>query len=346
MNLTNKKMIGVATILVALVGVALGFQNCGQQNRFASTGSGSDNPVVQGADGDPAVTAVSGDAVISNDSPIVEIKGNCSQTGGEIVVTGDVVSSETCTCGTQDPTVTNDDNPTTNGSFEVCAVVPNFGLQNFTITQTNGDGETSVVTIPIRTTFPIIVNISLEITNIVLVGDTGADITISCVAGSTISADAYGANMLSTPTITCSTNNTAVLNIRKLIKKGTGDRIVTINMTYAGKTTTVKEDVDNKVTAHVCSIDQGLPNVDICVNSAGTISGTCKAGPPVKIYVNDVLQQTVSCLAGKFTANDVLLTKNADNKISISQKTPFESTAQACKDSVVVDNIADVNNAN
>lgn len=344
---TKNKLVGVTVTVAALMVTVLSFQNCGKLNGYSQSSLGTTNPNLVGLDvdgsGTPALTATSDGVTVSNDSSIVQIQGQCSQNGGVITVTQNALTSDSCGCDPIDPNVIPDNNTTTNGSFTICAIAPSFGLQNFTITQTNDIHQTSNIEVPIRITFPVVVNVVFEITSIVLVGTTGADFTINCVPGSIITADAYGANMLSTPSIKCEIDGNMVVPVRALIPAGSGNRVVTFNQTYAGRVTSIREDVDDKSTTHTCSIDQGIANMDICVDSAGTVKGSCKAGEPVKIYVNGTFQQAADCSTGKFVANDVLLTSRGKNTIKITQKTPFESADHACSATVEVENIVDIN---
>ena len=110
-----------------------------------------------------------------------------------------------------------------------------------------------------------------------------------------------------------------------------------------GLVTTISNDIDNTVSTHQCSISGGSANTDICVDTAGTVTGNCKAGLPVKLFVDDQLQEVVTCKDnGQFEVANVLLPSgNEQHEIRIEQDSPF---TVKCSDSVTVQDMGDLSN--
>lgn len=295
-----KKYARALLFSVAGLGVLMQFTNCGSSlpdpNNSAANTQLSVSP---GSDirKDPT-------------SGLVEIGGRCNAGGGEVTVEGDVDAKSRVPCS--------------GGTFLICTLLPKLGNNNVDVVQ-----AASKARLNIFEEQPNLARIELEITNINVTSSTAATITIKCRPGSNIRATIYGVHQLTSEGAACPVSGTLTFPVVLIdTLAGSGQRVLYVDqLTQEGRVDTVFADVDNVVAAHTCGITAGVGNTDLCVASAGTVSGTCKAGSPVLVLVNDEPQHAVKCgIDNKWRADDVVMTRPGVNKISIRQKTPFNTT--------------------
>lgn len=305
----KKRIFGSAIGLAAMAVIAQFFMNCGgdiPSQEKSATNSGSLSPM----------NVSQSDVKIDSDSALVQIGGSCSAASGNVQVGGEAVGKHSVACS---------------GTFMACTLLPKLGNNHVTLTQIGANGTPAVTDLTINTIRRVFSEIELEIQQVQVTSSTSAHIKIKCKPGSAIQATIYGNPQLGSEGGACS--STGLLEFNIALVAGVANRVVYVQqIQQEGKIDNVSADVDNSVAAHNCSIGSGQSNTDICVAYAGTVNGTCKAGSPVKISVNDEAQHVVECnSSGSFTAPNVVLTKSGMNKINITQKSPFGTTCTTDK---------------
>ncbi|MGE4130421.1 MAG: hypothetical protein AB7F86_02220, partial [Bdellovibrionales bacterium] len=255
-----------------------------------------------------------------SDSGLIEIGGQCAADGQSVKVGGQVVGHS--------------ERPCQGGACMLCTLLPSLGNNAIELTQLNAQGQQLHANFDVFEEHPVQSTIDLEITQIEVLSSTSGRIHIRCRPGSQVSATIYGVEQLTSEDRSCPTSGVHVFNVALVAGlAGTGQRVVYVTqVSQAGVVSTVFADVDNVSAGHTCSITYGQANTDICITSAGTISGTCKAGSPVQVLVNGEVEHVVGCKENNtFTAHNVVLTKDGLNEVSIAQKTPFSTTCSAKK---------------
>lgn len=274
-----------------------------------------------------------GSIPVTGTDGITQVGGTCSPGGGDVSIFNGVNLTTVAPCPS-------------NGQFEACTLMPTLGNGTVQVTQVLTSTTTTVssetVNLSVLTEYPALTEINFAITGVQVVSSSSATITIQCMPGATITSTIYGANQLGVGGATCTTTGTFTFNVTLVPSLAqTGQRVVYITqITQSGSVTTVFVDVDNVIATHTCSITNTQSNVQICVNSAGTVTGKCKGGSPVLVQVNGTTQHVVTCSENDtFSANNVILTQiGGSNTISISQTTPFGTT---CTAETVISNFQD-----
>jgi len=297
-----------ATLFGVLTLALLGqfFQNCGSSKVPAASNSASSAPQVSVDPGND----IRKDALTG----LVQIGGRCRAGNGDITVEGDVHAKSKVPCS--------------GGTFLICTLLPKLGNNSVDVVQTAAT-QVSRASLTILEEQPNQAEIELEITSIQVTSATNANITIKCRPNSAIRATIYGVHQLGSEGAACPLSRTLTFPVTLIAGlANSGQRVVYVTqLTQEGRVDEVFADVDNVVQAHTCAITAGVGNQDLCIGSAGTISGTCKGGSPVKILVNDEAQHVAECkIDNTFRMDDVVMTRPGSNKISISQKTPFNTT--------------------
>jgi hypothetical protein len=339
--------------------IVVGFQNCsGKDFTVSQEKANSSGPTGLSADS-------SFDSGVESNGDLVQIQGNFNSDGGSVNIDGNisVVNIQALdnngnpmpngANGSEGSHIvingvpSNSESEETNGQvpegrFRICAKLNQPGDQQLQLTQ--GLSDIIQLLIPAFTTEISVQDMIFGFVTMVPVTSSSGEITINCVPGSTITSQIYGADQLGSG-MTCTSSGTLTFNVTLVPSfVNTGNRVVVVTQTLEnGSVTTISMDIDNTAPAHQCSISGGSANTDICVDSAGTVTGNCKAGLPVKLFVDDQLQEVVTCKAnGQFEVNNVLLPSGSDDhEIRIEQDSPF---TVKCSDSVVIENMGQLNN--
>jgi hypothetical protein len=265
--------------------------------------------------------SIIGTPKVAPDDGIVEINANC--TSGSTVNVESGTYKGGAKCGS-------------NNKVVVCSLLQKLGNNSVKVTQTGQSCENpdaQVITVPAYTGHPVTPEPPLEIEEGKVVNPSSGEVTLDCEPGAAIDATIYGAPVLA-GNATCPMNGVMKFNVGLVPSlAGSGSRRVYVTqLTQSGQVNTVSTDMDNVDKKHECTIASTQANTDICVASAGSISGVCKEGTPVQVLVNGVAQRAVDCPNGSYLAENVLLSKPGENNvITIKQKTPHGSTCEAVK---------------
>lgn len=304
----------------------LGFQNCSKVDFL-----GGESNKVSKSEGDYN-KATSEFTVTQNDEDggLAEIVGTCEDQNGSVMANGTVISEQAVNC--------------TDDYFKLCTRLGHTGDNIITLIQNNPVVTTNIteIEVPIFTTQVTIEDLIFEFETVEVISSSQGEITVRCVPGSSISAQIYGSDVL-TPTV-CTVEGTLTFTVRLVPSlQNTGQRIVTVRQVMEnGHVTEISIDVDNVITTHTCTIESGVPNAEICVDSAGEVSGTCKPGLPVTILVDGVAQDRVVCdSAGNYSIPNVLLGNDGQkHAVTIEQNNPF--TDIKCTATTEVSSIAEM----
>jgi hypothetical protein len=306
---TKKKVIYLSALAGTVLLLQL-FTNCGKiaASRYGSSDKASNSP-------GGAMTTTQSNVTVGNLSGLTQITGQCSTAAGNVEISGPNAAACQAECK--------------NGLFQVCTVLSGLGNNQITIKQ-----SAISILLTAYTEHPVSLNPGLQFTTVVVNNSSTGTITIDCTPGSSLSSTIYGSEQLPPEYKTCPTEGKRTYTVGLVPSlAGTGQRVVYVTqITQSGTVTTIFVDVDQVVKTHTCSISYGQDSESLCAGQAGTVSGSCKGGSPVQIKVNDVVQQVVPCKENNsYSADNVVLSKPGSNKISIHQKSAFNTTCTAEK---------------
>lgn len=318
----------------SIVFMILGFQNCSKVG-FSSGGdqeanaSGNFNPT---DDDNPNYGGDLSVDDVQEDRSLIEIEGSCVQANGDVALDGDVIQNDVhSSCQ--------------NNKYKMCARLLNTGANDLSLIQaalTQESGKTEIDYSAFTTTVTVKDRV-FNFMSVEVMTTTQAQIKVRCFPGAAISAEIYGQSQFKNPLV-CPSSGQLTFNAALIAKlRNTGQRVVTVRQLMEnGFITEIFADVDNVVSGHSCSLDSGVANSSICADSAGTVSGTCKPGLPVKILVNGLAQHSVVCdSSGRYSMENILLDKNiSENLVTLEQYNSFSNSS--CTSSKRVSSITDL----